>query len=162
MLSHLHRIASHQIIIISSLPQFHCPRLHVFISNVKLTVIFFGQREIIHGYTQTVIFALQVTLDGVGDCQVLKHVTIKNLVMDSIVIDSKLEVLTSYCFLRHSGEGQIEYKQRDLEILHDAHSNITITVKEKKYVIISSEMHGVIWNVMNRYLGLFLKSDLQW
>ena len=96
MLSHLHRIASHQIIIISSLPQFHCPRLHVFISNVKLTVIFFGQREIIHGYTQTVIFALQVTLDGVGDCQVLKHVTIKNLVMDSIVIDSKLEV-TAFC-----------------------------------------------------------------
>ena len=132
MLSHLHRVASHQIIIISSLPPFHRRWLRVFISNVKLTVIFFGAREIVHGYTQAVIFALQVTLDGVWDCQSFKHVTLKNLVMDDIVIDSKLEVLTSYFFLCLSGEGQIEYKQHDLEILYDAHSNGTINMKEKK------------------------------
>ena len=81
------------------------PLASVFISNVELTVIFFGAREIIHGYAQTVIFALQVTLDGIGDCQVLKHVTLKNLVIDDIVVDSKLEVLTINCFLSHSGEG---------------------------------------------------------
>ena len=132
MLSHLHRVASHQIIIISSLPPFHRRWLRVFISNVKLTVIFFGAREIVHGYTQAVIFALQVTLDGVWDCQSFKHVTLKNLVMDDIVIDSKLEVLRSYFFLCLSREGQIEYKQHDLEILYDAHSNGTINMKEKK------------------------------
>ena len=115
MLSHLHRVASYQVIIISSLPPFFC-----------------GQREIIHGYTQAVIFALHVTLGGAVDCQSFKHVTLKNLVMDDIVIDSKLEVLTSYCFLCHSGEGQIEFKQHDLEMMNDAHSNGAIDVKENK------------------------------
>ena len=130
MLSHLHRVASYQVIIISSLPPFHRRWLHVFVSVVKLTVIFFGQREIIHGYTQAVIFALHVTLGGAVDCQSFKHVTLKNLVMDDIVIDSKLEVLTSYCFLCHSGEGQIEFKQHDLEMMNDAHSNGAIDVTE--------------------------------
>ena len=132
MLSHLHRVASYQVIIISSLPPFHRRWLHVFVSVVELTVIFFGQREIIHGYTQAVIFALHVTLGGAVDCQSFKHVTLKNLVMDDIVIDSKLEVLTSYCFLCHSGEGQIEFKQHDLEMMNDAHSNGAIDVTENK------------------------------
>ena len=132
MLSHLHRVASHQIIIISLFPPFHRRWLHVFISNVKLTVIFFRAREIVHGYTQAVIFALQVTLDGIGDCQSLKHVTLKNVIMDDIFIDSKLEVLTIYRFLCHTGECQIEYEQHDLEILYDAHSNGTINMKKKE------------------------------
>ena len=92
MLSHLHRVASHQIIIISSLPPFHRRWLNAFISNVKLTIIFFGQREIVHGYAQAIIFALQVTLDDIRNCQSLKHVTLKNVIIDDIFIDSKLEV----------------------------------------------------------------------
>ena len=132
MLSHLNRVASHQPIIISSLPPFHRRWFHVFVCVVELTVIFFGQKEIIHGYAQAVIFALQVTLEGIGDCQALKHMTLKNLVMDDIVIDGELEVLISYCFLCLSRWGQIEYKQHDLEILYDAHSNSTINVNKKK------------------------------
>ena len=107
MLSHIHRVASHQIIVISSSPPFHYRWIHVFVSDVKLTVVFYGVRETVHGYIQAVISALHVTLGGAVGCQSLKHVTLKNVVMDDIVIDSKLEVLRIYCFLRHSGEGQI-------------------------------------------------------
>ena len=129
---HLHRVAPPQIVIISSLHPFHRRWLHVFISNVKFAVIFFAAREIVHRYTQAVIFALQVTLDGIGHCQSLKHVTLKNVIMDDIFIDSKLEVLTIYRFLCHRGECQIEYKQHDLEVLYDAHSNGTINKKKKE------------------------------
>ena len=107
MLSHLHRVASHQIIIISSLPPFHCRWIHVFVSDVKLTVVFYGVRETVHGYIQAVISALHVTLGGAVGCQSLKHVTLKNVVRDDIVIDCKLEDLRIYCFLRHSGEGNL-------------------------------------------------------
>ena len=107
MLSHIHRVASHQIIIISSLPPFHCRWIHVFVSDVKLTIIFYGVRETVHGYTQAVISALHVTLGGAVGCQTLKHVTLKNVVRDDIVIDCKLEDLRIYCFLRHSGEGNL-------------------------------------------------------
>ena len=66
--SHLHRVAPHQIVIISSLHPFHRRWLHIFISNVKFAVILFAAREIVHRYTQAVILALQVTLDGIGHC----------------------------------------------------------------------------------------------
>ena len=102
-ISHLHRVASHQVKIISSLTPFHRRWLHVFVSVVELTVIFFRQREIIHEYTQAVIFALQVTLGGAVDCQSLKHVTLKNVIIDDMLIDNKLEVLTIYCWLRLFG-----------------------------------------------------------
>lgn len=89
----------------------------MFVSVVKLTVIFLGLREIIYGYTEAVIFTFQVTLSGVEDCQFMKHVTLKNLVKDDIFISNKLKVLTSYCCLRQNGEGRVEYKQRELKIL---------------------------------------------
>ena len=88
-----------------------------------------------------------MTLDDVWDCQSFKHVTLKNLVMNDIVIDCKLEVLTSYFFLCLSGEGQIEYKQHDLEILYDAHSNSTTNVKKKK---IHDYFIGQAWGNLGR------------
>ena len=48
------------------------------------------------------------------------------------IVSSKIEVLTIYCFLCHRGECQIEYKQHDLEVLYDAHSNGTINMKKKE------------------------------
>ena len=83
------------------------PLFHVFVSDVKLTIIFYGVRETVYGYTQAVISALHVTLGGAVGCQSLKHVTLKNVVRDDIVIDCRLEDLRIYCFLRHSGEGNL-------------------------------------------------------
>ena len=67
--------------------------------------------ELIHEYTQAVIFALQVTLGGAVDCQSLKHVTLKNVIIDDILIDNKLEVLTIYCWLRLFGVSELRYQQ---------------------------------------------------
>ena len=64
--------------------------------------------KIIHGYTQAVIFAHHVTPPGGAvDYQSLKHVTLKNVVIDDIFIDNKLEVLTIDITLRHNGESQV-------------------------------------------------------
>ena len=70
-----------------------------------------------HGYTQAVIFALHVTLGGAVNCWSFKHVTLKNVVVDDILIYNKLEVLTIYCSLRHKGgvEGnELWYQQQSL------------------------------------------------
>ena len=131
VLSYPHCVASHQSIIVSSLPPFHCRWLHVFISIVKLTVILFGLRKVVHGCAHAVIFALHVTLGWAADCRSLKHVTLKNVVKDDIFVDNKLEVLTIHCWMCHAGEGQVENKQHDLEIFNDAHSNARNNTKKK-------------------------------
>ena len=116
-ISHLYRVAPHHIIIISSLLPFYCRGLHVSVNIVKLAVIFFRLWKIIHGYTQAVIFALHVTLGGAVNCWSFKHVTLKNVVVDDILIYNKLEVLTIYCSLRHKGgvEGnELWYQQQSL------------------------------------------------
>ena len=120
-ISHLHRVASHQIIVISSFTPFHRRWLHVFVSIVELAVIFFGQRELIHGYTQAVIFALHVTMGGSVHCQFLKHVTLKNVIIDDILIDNKLEVLTIYCWLRLFGVSELRYQQHRIQIAKTTH-----------------------------------------
>ena len=94
-------------IIIPSFPPFHCRWLHVFVSIIKLTVIFTRLWKIIHGDTQAVIFTLHVTLSGATDCQSSKYVTLKNVVVGDIFIDNKLEVLTIYCCLCHSVESEV-------------------------------------------------------
>ena len=52
-----------------------------------------------------------MTLGGAVDCQSLKHVTLKNVIIDDILIDNKLEVLTIYCWLRLFGVSELRYQQ---------------------------------------------------
>ena len=62
-------------------------------------------------HMQAVIFALHVTLEDAVNCQSLKHVTLKNVIIDDIFADNKLEVLTIYCWLRLFGVSELRYQQ---------------------------------------------------
>ena len=71
--------------------------------------------------THPVIFALHVTMGGAVHCQFLKHVTLKNVIIDDILIDNKLEVLTIYCWLRLFGVSELRYQQHRIQIAKTTH-----------------------------------------
>ena len=98
-----------------------------------------------------------MTLDGIGDCQALKHMTLKNLVMDDIVIDGELELLISYCSVNgvKLNTNSMTWRYCTMPI-----AIALLMSRKKRYLIILSDKHGVNWNEIKRYLGLLLKSDL--
>ena len=112
--AHLHNVAPHQVIIINSLFPFQRCWVHFFVNIVKFAVIFAKDRKIIHGYTQTVIFTHHVALGGVVDCRPFKHVTLKDVVIDDIIIDNKFKVLTDYVVVRCNEGRRVRYQKQNL------------------------------------------------